>query len=475
MLGLVLLIGMVATISVGIVLVAGETITSIEQQSEQDRVENAFVELGQQMATASSNDDTSRAMNLEIGQDGAVVRKNTGSVNVTSAALENDIDLTIGTIEYESSDGTVLAYQAGTVFRETGNETQLVSSPPIYYDTATETLTLPVVTVSGKQKLGSGNVFISHRETKTYQEANVVENESVTITIESDYYRGWESYFRTQAGDTVVQSVDHDNRTLKVRVGYLEIEEAFEDGILISENFDDFENADVEDGDIKKGSMPELDEVIAEMIDDIEDGSMAYDPLPTTDGTVADNGTYWQSDELHIEDDDELTFDVSDGNSTLIVDDNITIDGDVYADTDGTDHELKIYTTGHVDLHNGNVSVDDGTAAQLQLYGTSETHIGIQTSSFEGTIYAPRDETWGDTPNAVFDPGCSEQVCMQANVEFDGALIASSAYVHSASVDFEYDTSLENNDIDLYPDSYELPPQLTYLNVARHEVTVKNN
>ena len=41
-LGLVLLIGMVATISVGILLVAGEMMGDTEQRAENDRIEKSF-------------------------------------------------------------------------------------------------------------------------------------------------------------------------------------------------------------------------------------------------------------------------------------------------------------------------------------------------------------------------------------------------------------------------------------------------
>ncbi|SDR44762.1 hypothetical protein SAMN04489842_4110 [Natronobacterium texcoconense] len=473
--GVVILIGMVSLVSVSIFLVAGDTVTSIQQEAEQERVESAFVELGQQMQTASSTTDVSRGLDLEIGQDGAVVREESGVISVSSEALDDDAidDLTIGTVEYENDDGTKIAYEAGAVFRETGNETQVISAPSIHYDAVTDTLTLPVVTATGEERLNAGNVQFSHVRTESFQEAAVVENESVTITIESDYYRGWESFFENQAGDSSVRNVDHANRTIDVRVGYIDAEETFEDGILVSEYVDGFDNADVDDGDIEGGSAPELDSVIQEMVDDIEDGEKEHTPLSTEDDPISESGTYWRSDELRIE--DELTFDISSGNTTLIVDDDIVVEDDLVADAGGSDHELKIYTTGNFDLHDGNVSVTDGNASQLQLYGTSETHVGIQSSSYEGTIYAPRDEPWGDTENEVFDPGCTEQVCMQASVDFTGAVATSSANIHSASVTFEYDSSLEDNDIQLYPDTYSLPPQLTYLNVAHYEVDVENS
>jgi len=68
MLGLVLLIGMVAAISVGILIVAGDVMSSAEQQSENERVEQSFVELSQQMAAVSNSGDTPRSMAFDAGK-----------------------------------------------------------------------------------------------------------------------------------------------------------------------------------------------------------------------------------------------------------------------------------------------------------------------------------------------------------------------------------------------------------------------
>ncbi|ARS91612.1 hypothetical protein B1756_00765 [Natrarchaeobaculum aegyptiacum] len=463
---------MVGTLSVGLFLVGGEAVSSLEQQSERERVESAFVELSHQMAAASDNrSGVARTIDLDVGQEGTVVREETGTINVSSNESEGvEIeDLTIGTIEWQDTDGSVLAYEAGAVFRERGNETQVVSAPAISYEHSTDTLTLPVLTATGDEHLGTGDVTLSSAKTTAYQEATVV-NGSVTITIQSEYYRGWETFFRSEAGDTSVQDVDHQNETIEVLVGYLDVEESYEDGILVSENFDDFENAEV-NATVAHGSMPELDPVIDEIVEDAEDDGTEITDTDTTHGP----GTYWTDDDLDLHNTDELVFDTSSDNVTLVVDGDITVGGTLEATPNGSDNELKIYTTGNFHVDNGDVLVTDGNAASLQLYGSSDTHIAVGPggSSYTGTIYAAADE-WGDKENEVFGPGCTEQVCMQSNVDFTGAVIASSSNIHSAGVNFTYDDSLENNDISLYPNKYTLPPQLTYLNVAHHEIDVRN-
>lgn len=473
-LGIVLLIGMVATLSLSFFLVAGETITGVEHQSEEERVEGAVVELSQQLQTASSNGDISRSIDLEVGQDGAVVREETGVINVTSDALADDAieDLTIGTVEYESDDGTTIAYEAGAVFREKGNETQVVSEPSIHYDTTTKTLTLPVVTAIGERELGSGDVTFAHNTTKTFQEANVVEDESVTITIQSDYYRGWESFFRNQAGDAAVRDVDHENRTIEVEVGYIELESAYETGVTYSDDIDDF-GGDF-DGETREGNMPEMDPVIDELVDNATSDPDADDLDVVSDSKTLSEGTYYAD---AVELDETVTWQL-DGNATLVVDGDFEMqsgDAEWIVDPSDDDYALRVYVTGDFDFDNGEMKPDpsavDAAADQLQVYGTSDMDVLFQGGTFHGTMYAASDD-W-EPENELAPGSCNDyQVCFISNPEFDGGLVAHSVKSQAAAVDFEYDDTLEEGDFDAYPDAYNLPPQLTYLNVAHHEVDV---
>ena len=480
-LGFILLIGMVASISVGILLFAGDAMEDAEQRSANERVEQSFVELSQQMQTASSNDDVSHSIDLDVGQSGAVVKKDTGHITVTSDALSKDINLTIGTIEYESDDGTKLAYQSGAIFRETGNETQVVSAPPIHYETETDTLTLPVSAVAGEQKLGSGDVSISHTNTTTFQEANVVQNEDVTITVKSDYYRGWESFFRNQAGDTSVQYVDHENRTVEVKVGYIDLENAFDSGVTYSEDISDFKD---EFGDeARVGNMPEMDPVIEQMVEDAKDDPEDdIEDLGVVNGDEhLDEGMYY-AEEVNLQDNsDEIYADASDGNVTLIVDGDITVshnDAEITADTDDEDHAFRVYLTGDFNMDKGEVAPDpsDGTAKaeQLQVYGTSELDARFWKGYFHGTFYAASDD-WDGSNELVSGKKDKYQVVIQSNPTFNGALVTHSSNIHADAADFTYDETLEDEDFDAYPQGYELPPDLTYLNVVKHEVEVEQN
>ncbi|WP_440764611.1 DUF7289 family protein [Natronorubrum sp. DTA7] len=488
-LGIVLLIGMVAAGSVGILLVAGDSISDIEHESEQDRIEQAFVELSQKMGESSTNDDVTQSMDLEAGEQGAVARQNTGWINVSSDGLNEPINETIGTIEYESDDGTKIAYEAGGVFRETGEETRVVSAPPINYDVGSETLSLPVVTVSGEQTLHSGDIKFKHQNTTTYADANVVEDADVTVTIKSEYYRGWQRFFEQEAGDTVTDNVDPDNQTVTVKLGYQEMENAFDTGVTHPpDGLDDFCTGSPHDPDCvigdnaQEGLMQPIDPVVNDMIADAKSGEMEVENLSGEEAHDGEDqlsaGTYFTES---IEESGHFEFDLSDGNATLIVEDDILADGKtITVDDWDDDHHLRVYAGGDLIMDGGgDICVQSCTresAKLIQVYGTSEMGVDFGTGGspqFEGVLYAASDkDSWGERAGQC---DTDVQVCIQSNPEIFGSIVAGSVDVHSNAMDFTYDTDLQDADIDMYPDEYSLPPRLTYLNVAHHEVDIKNN
>ena len=493
-LGLVLLIGIVAMASVGILLHASQSTADVQQETENERIESAFVELSQTMGTTSATGDTTELVDFAAGEHGAVVKKDAGYIHIEGGDV--DENLSIGAIEYVGDDGTRIAYQAGGVFRETGNQTQIVSAPPVHYHAATETFTFPVSTVSGETTLDSGEISVRHVQTNPHRDANVIRDDSVRITIESPYYRGWQEYFERQAGDVSVRNVTHPERegeagTVEVMIGYLEIDEAFQEGMIVGseDGYQGQGNPNVTEDDWDVAPMPELDDLIEMMVSDAQEDTFQdgidehYDTF--TGGTL-EAGAYY-ADEVDLEDD--LVADLEDGNVTLIVDGNVTAHGgSITADTDGTDNEFSIWTLGHVSVDSGDVCVDECpedepdpeelNASQLQVYGSSESHVSIGpgSSTFEGAVYVASDEDI--TENHAHRTGggqCSSQVCILSDIGYYGAIVASSIHVQGGggSIDFMYDPKLA--DIDIHPKGYGLPPQLTYLNIAHHELDVRPN
>jgi len=480
-LAVVLLFGIVAVGATGLLLFGLNANQELKQAAANDRAEQSFVELRQTLGTAAWDHDEVRSIDLAVGQGGAVAREDTGWIHVESDALETDLNLSIGTIEYTGDDGTKIAYQAGGVFRETGNATRVVSAPPVDYADADNTLTFPVITVVGDEALGPGPVTTVHNSTTTYGEAAVLEDENVHITVKSDYYRGWEQYFRVQAGNPVVRSVDHGNRTVTVQFGYDELDQVFDAGVIHTPGGLQDKHDNVGDA-ARQGRMRPIDSVIGDIVNDTEDGTTAVDrDLGTIDSSHAGSdtlsaGTYVADG---MTESGELAFDLTAGNATLVVDGDMEMDSIVVTDRTAG-NTLKIYSTGDLLMHGGGaICVDpcyeNTDASVIQVYGTSEMGVDFGTGGearFEGLLYAASDESsWGDRSGQCDE---SDQVCIQSNPHVYGSIVAATMNVHANGVEFEYDEDLADAKIGMYPGEYSLPPPITYVNINHHRVDVRD-
>ncbi|WP_440771487.1 DUF7289 family protein [Natronorubrum sp. DTA28] len=502
-LGIVLLIGMVAAGSIGILLVAGDSISEIEHESEQDRVESAFVQLSQQMSSASSNSDVPRTMDMDIGDSGAVVMSDTGNLRIQGGDVDENIS--IGAIEYTGDDGTKIAYQSGGVFRETGSETRVVSAPPLQYDADSETLSFPIIKTRGEAELNSGDISVTHYDTNSMQNASLVENDTVTVEVTSEYYRGWEDYFEQQGGATTVQDVEvHDDEsgTVTAEFGFHEISDAFRTGAIYATDFETGGNADIEDNMTTKAAYPSLSDQIDVTVNDAIDGEFDGEPVTYlgVDGQEEDNYNNFSDDERRVDSehtlgegvyfteeivDEEtahLDFDLSKGNATLIVNGTIEANGRTITVSEN-ENNLNIYATGNYNGDNGGVTCVntddncqddvDGTSIQLVLSEDSSVDIGPGGNArFEGVIYAGGTRgDWNDRRTGQ----CSSQICIHSNPSFYGSVVAASVDVQAAATDFNYDENLQEADLSIYPYPDALPPQITYLNVAEHQVDIEGN
>jgi hypothetical protein len=481
MLGLVLLIGMVAAISVGILIVAGDVMSSAEQQSENERVEQSFVELSQQMAAVSNSGDTPRSMAFDAGKNGAIVKTNTAYINISGDNGTTPIQ--VGAIEYQGDDGTRIAFQAGGVFRETGSETQVVSAPPLEYDEETSTFSFPVLKLKEDTELTSGDVTFDYINSTPHRNISYVEGSTIKINITSEYCVGWQTYFEEQtkkADGRAIQETCSEGKTdtLRVELGRIDIAEGtFEDGIVAGNVSGDTEDIDIVEKDGE--NLPDLDSMINQMVSETKNNDSVTNLNDI--GNTATSGTYY-ADSATIN--DELTFDLSDGDATLIVEDELIVSGgNLHVENwkqPDQNHSLQIYVKGglHIDGGNSEMCVkpcesSDVDSEQLQVYGTSKTHIAIGTGKayFEGIIYAPGDGNFSETNHYI---NKEEQFVIQSNGDMDGSIVVSSAHIQSNAPEGTYDESLKTFSPEIVPKGYVIPPKLSYLNVVEHRIEIKN-
>ncbi|WP_425492735.1 DUF7289 family protein [Halosolutus amylolyticus] len=467
---------MVAVVSVGIFLVGGEAITSAEQQSEKERVEQGFVELSHQMATTTAtNENVSRSMDLDVGDSGAIVMTNTGNIHIRGDDFDENIS--IGAIEYEAEDGTKIAYQAGGVFRETMDQTQVKSAPPIHYED--QTLSFPVVEVDEEGELGSGDVTLRRTDTERINSPNTIESETVKINVTSQYYIGWKQYFEQAVGDEgdPIREYGKLNEThgyVEVELGRIDVEAVFENAVVSETEPKEpsNKNAGIE-GDVVYGEDVSIEPIDEKIEATIDEAAANYDKLPEDESELS-AGKYYVDGDLDTDKYDMQTINVSNGNVTIVVNGSIDVTEDVWVngwEDDG--NEVQIYTNGDLDLDShlyvaesaykpgvGNEpETDNINSRYLQVYGTSDFKMTLSDNDYyEGIVYAPG--------------GSVESIGGTADIY--GSVVVSDVDISGGNSKIWHDDSLDDSFEPRMEDGGHLPPRITYLNVVKYGLEIDN-
>ncbi len=244
LIGVVLLFAFVFTAATFTFYFGMQATDTIREQTELETAERNMEEVKNELATvaASNGDDvteisldTSATEDAEIVADGSIVFQ-VNSHPDCRARME------VGSIVYENDRGTV-AYQAGGVWKRTGNGSTMVSSPGLSYQTEVtngqriRTITFPMVSVSGDLD-DSGDTVRARRNATMSQDAQrqleesmcmrgsntskithdgAIRIDNITIRIQnSSYYEAWGRYLQDEFGDQATVTVYDTNQTVVV-------------------------------------------------------------------------------------------------------------------------------------------------------------------------------------------------------------------------------------------------------------------
>lgn len=534
--GIVLLVGIVAIGSVGILLLGANANEQSQSQARNERVEGSFVELDSDINSVASSQSDNRVVDLDLPDDAdvAIRRENAGTIVVNRTNLTTTSTVVvkkIGAIVYEH-DGTHFAYQAGAVWRGQGKQTRMVSAPSVEYDvdgTGTNpTLTLPINDLEGPKNLNSGDLNVER--IGTYAPLNdvaTIDNQVVSVKITSDYYVGWANYFRERY-DNVLVDVYHSNDTTVVKLGRPGIDGGLDhtvyamDGGINASN-----NAEVNGpvaaaggtdcGDVScttstpQGAFEPLDPVIEQKVRRAETDPSYAQEVELDDGptlTSTGDSIYYDDEGVTALEDESITVDLSAGNVTLIVNGSLILDQQVDIKVtngdDGGEHAFRVYMTGDLGVEQSRFCVapcsgSDPTgggagtrdAEDNQIYGTSNMTVAIRGGSntlFEGAIYAPREEEEEDDNRAAEelninadtkcddgdgDPWHADFCMVSGSSSFYGAAIIGPTQV-SQDAHLNYDSDLADTP-PVLQESGVVPPPLTFLHVAVNRVCVSND
>jgi hypothetical protein len=232
--GFVLAFGIVIVGALIVVTLSATTFTDTEDRLSEDRAQKALTQFDSKAALVALGEaDTHRVSFAFEESEQFTLQEDNGWMNVTATnrSTENTREImnaTLGALVYENGDRR-LAYQGGGVWRADDEGGQMISSPEFHYRGAT--LTLPTITLTGESSVGRSERI---RRVSTEQkfprpgDPNPLEDHIVTVTVGSEFYRGWGEYFETRTDGEV--SYDHDNEevtlTLVSPIGEINVESA---------------------------------------------------------------------------------------------------------------------------------------------------------------------------------------------------------------------------------------------------------
>lgn len=468
--GIVLLIGLVAVGSVGILVLGSTVLETHERAIEIEDAEQSMVEFAAIAETTMLDDRESSAVDMGSFEQGHVELEDSGHITVTHSESKDVLhDESLGTLVYRNGD-TEIAYQGGGVWRTDGDGTVQLSSSAI--DSRSGTMTLPVVRLTGDQFRSTsidGTVWQSETPTRIEPPRHETADQmyrvgTIEITITSAYCEGWEREFEETMAGTVTErcSEGQPGRVQLQRAVPPRIDDV--DSAVIAPDIEFGSNATGSEliaGDVRTGSLdddddrvagtvfdedydaPSVDTSVTAMVDQCEEDG--FDDLPDT---VTDPGRHCVET---IEDDH--TFDTSAGDIDIVVRDSIgdpNFQGDL--DVEG-ENDVTIYAGDDVTVA-GNAEIgteSDPDQLRVLVSGNGTVTTASGTPEFAALLYAP-DST----------------VTLQGNPTLDGSVVADRVEIPNNNVGVvQYDDRIA--EIEAVPGP---GPYLHHLDATAYELTI---
>jgi len=452
-LGLILVFALVIASTTAVVVVGAEAITTTQGRLDVERTENTMTQFDSKVALVALGQSSVQQVDLPAS-GGSVydVRGDAGWMNITYTNASGDVTTirngSLGSVVYDG-DGTEIAYQGGGVWRTDAEGQAVMISPPEFHYRS-RTLTLPLVTVSGNERIEQ-RAAVTRNDTTQYfpdtarDEAlqNPLNGSDINVTVQSDYYRAWGSYFEERTDGTV--TYDHSAETVTAEL-VIPFNASFENSVATTAP----EGLTVNGGDpVDKSeqgvAFPSVDERIEDAVEDCESSG-----CKSSTSTIDAGGTYYYTTDpgdLTVNDPgDNVTIVINTGGSAFSTD---TIELTNVDD----DHHVTILVRHSMDLNGDSVNKVDGDASELKLLVHSDGDVDSNgKSDFVGLLIAP------------------ESSCDMNGVGyFEGAMICETVTVNGNSGTVKYNDSVQELDLDLTDPN---DTQITYLHVSVNDVNV---
>jgi len=420
--GFLILVGITAIAAVSI-FVAGATLTdSVQSTAEEEQVQrsmSAFAATADEIAIGES--EMGRYAIEGVSEGDQVIDPDAGHIRLwIENGTDTDVllDESLGEMRYETSSGTIFAYQGGGVWRADGEgNSRMIHGPSFHYRSDNDpTVTFRHVTLDASPDSTNRGTIRASQQVDRYptgDDDNPVDQGTVYAEIDSEYCTGWEQFFRQQTDSAIDESCsvsgDTDVGELRVEFSVPFVVEPLEEPGLFNDISAGESNLPAGSYDDSGHDRPSASLLVERKIDEAQEaGTQLPNPDSTTHTTVGP-GLYYVDDM-----EGGYTFDTSGG------DVEVAVDGTLYDDMNNQ-HFIDITGNGNVSLFvRGDAFQDNGVGGtefgestspeQLRIFMHSDADVGL--SNMNAGLFA-----FLYAPNSLLDFHSS-------SFEFDGAMVA---------------------------------------------------
>lgn len=232
-LGVALLLGIVILGTVAIVVFGATALEQTEDRTQVQRAEHLLTLFDSRTAMVALGDSDTQTTSLS-GSGTYSVNDSAGRIRLVHVDYNgsNDEEIyneSMGALEYRAGD-TDVVYQGGGVWRKGSSGAARMVSPPEFYFRQS-TLTFPLIRITNSDSAAGpidARVDASERAVPIYPNEsesytvgsekylNPVENGTLILYIQSEYYEGWAEYFRTRTQARVTEYPS--NQTVKANL-----------------------------------------------------------------------------------------------------------------------------------------------------------------------------------------------------------------------------------------------------------------
>jgi hypothetical protein len=222
--GYIIILGIAITGLALLLLLATSSIQNTKDNGQIKEVGQAFTVVDSRLSKARFSTSIFQEAPFKVNDGTIIVDESAGHITVKDG---NDVlyDEDFGTIKCITDTGEI-AYQDGGVWVKFPDGGTTMLSPPDF-DYNGVTLTLPILKITGDEvtsysnnialvdSLAQSDVTVEFPGDTTGTNP-IAPGKLITITVQSDYYKGWESYFKERVSDLTPITTNDNDKTVTV-------------------------------------------------------------------------------------------------------------------------------------------------------------------------------------------------------------------------------------------------------------------